>query len=233
MKILSLLTLSIFSFWFADDVYIYQVDCTEGAQWIEGKKVCSAHENDIYISMQSDIAHKDYTVFKLSIQNVSNDTVDVNPATMYVVRTYMNGKVDSVSVLNPMAEIEKSNKQIADSEQELEAISKSRNTQNTVVSIYQTLPPIRIGKGKPISTNGTQVSNTIYQEKMEVLTNKLTDAKREKVYWETNALLASSIASMSFVDKKVYVSMNHCVKATFHLHAGNNAFEFPITYVKL
>lgn len=200
---------------------------------MDGKKVCGAHQNDIYISMQSDVNYADYTVFKLSIQNVSNDSVEVNPATMYVVREFENGHKDSVFVVNPSAKIEKANQEISSSEEEIKNINKTRNTENTVVSIYRAVPALRIGNSKPINTNGTQVSNMVYQEKINSLNNKLNQASQEKLYWETNALLASTLHPLNFLDKKVYMQMNHCTKATFHLKAGTNKFLIPIVYTKL
>lgn len=232
MKALLLLILSFFSFTFSEDVYIYQVDCAN-AQWLNGKKVCGAHQNDIYISIQSDLNYENYAVFKLSIQNVSNDSVEVNPAAMYVVRAFGNGHIDSVFVLNPSAKIEKANQVISASEEEIKNINKTRNTENAVISVVSVLPAIRLGNSKPINTSGTQISNTVYQEKINTLTNKLNQARQEKTYWETNALLATTIHPLNFVDEKIYMQMNHCTKATLHLRVGSNDFVVPIVYTKL
>lgn len=232
MKILVYLVVSICTFTFSEDVYVYQMDCEGEDQWVDGKKACNMHQNDIYVSMQSETDYEGYTVFKLKIQNISTDTVHVNPETMYAVRYFDGGKTDSVFIVNPVVKIEKAKKEIAESEDELDVIRKTQNTENTVVSIYRVLPSVQIGKKKSSDIGGTQVSNTIYQEKIKSLNNKLNQAQKDKLYWETNALLASTIYPLNYVDKNVLMSMNHCTRAVFHVQVGNNAFTFPIVYRK-
>ncbi len=232
MKLIIFCLLTGLGFGISEDVYIYQVAC-ENAQWMQGKKVCSIYKEDVFLSVQSETDYQQYTVFRLKVQNISKDTVDVNPAEMILVRTYEGGKTDSVEVLNPEAEIEKKNREISYCEEEIKTLNKTRNTQNEVVSVYNTLPTIKIGKKSPVSSSGSQVSNAVYQEKIKTLTNRLVEAKQDKQYWESEALLATSIFPLNFIDKKVYMSMNHCKSAVLKVMADERVFEFPIIYEKL
>ena len=232
MKLIIFCLLTCLGFGISEDVYIYQVAC-ENAQWMQGKKICSQYKEDVFISIQSETDYQEYTVFRLKVQNIAKDTVNVNPAEMTLVRTYESGKTDSVEVLNPEAEIEKKNREIAYCEEEIKTLNKTRNTQNEVVSVYNTLPAIKIGKKSPVSSSGSQVSNAVYQEKIKTLTNRLVEAKQDKQYWESEALLATSIYPLNFIDKKVYMSMNHCKSAVLKVMADERVFEFPIIYEKL
>lgn len=232
MKILIYAAFSILICAFSQDVYVYQVNCEGEDQWVDGKKTCSVHQNDIYISIQSESDYKEYTVFNLRIQNISNDTVNVNPKSMYVVRNFDGGVVDSIFIVNPSVKIEEAKKEITESEEELETIIKTQNTEKTIVSIYRVLPSIQIGNKNSSSIDGTQVSNTIYQEKIKSLNNKLAQAKKDQQFWEDNALLASTIYPLNYLDNNVYMSMNHCTNAQLHIGLGNSEFIFPIVYRK-
>lgn len=232
MKLILFSLLTCLGLGISDDVYIYQVAC-EDAQWVQGKKICSIYKEDVFLSIQSETDYQQYTVFRLKAQNIASDTVDVNPAEMILFRTYEDGKGDSVNVLNPEAEIEKKNREIAYCEEEIKTLNKTRNTQNEVVSVYNTLPAIKIGKKSPVSSSGSQVSNAIYQEKIKTLTNRMIEAKQDKQYWESEALLATSVYPLNFIDNKIYMSMNHCKSAVLKVVAGERVFEFPIIYEKL
>lgn len=189
------------------------------------------HQDDIYVSIQSESDYETYTVFNLRIQNISNDTLNIDPEVMYVVRSFDGGKVDSIFIVNPFVKIEQAKKEITESEEALKTIRKTQNTENTIVSIYKVLPSVQIGK-KFIKHRRYTTKEYHISGKNKSLNNKLNQAQKDKIHWETNALQASIISSMNYLDKNVYMVMNGCTKAVFHLHAGTNEFTFPIVYRK-
>lgn len=225
MKVISSLFLCIYFFAFDKYTPHYEVECGEKAQWLNGKKSCSIYDGTIFISANNESNHKQFTVFKLKIQNIGNDTVAINPKNCYISRVYTNGSTDSVSICNPELYIEKANADIAHAEKEINNLVKGRNTENAVINIARSTP-----WGSKANT-GSQSGSAVYNEKLKSEQNNLLDAKAEKAFWETQALRANTIYPMSYIEGDIFFETNNCMKLILHVNVHHKQYDFLINQV--
>jgi len=217
----------LYSSYFLSDVYQYQVECGESAQWVNGKKLCSMFSNTAFLSLHNEPDYNQYTVFGLKVQNIATDTIQANPADMYVTRVYSNGNTDSVAVLNPEILIQQADKEITQSQKEITHITGAENTENAAVNIVRSIPG-----AYSINTN-TSMSNIVYQEKLNALQKKMQNATNQKAYWEAVAFRANTIYPMNYVENNIYFETNHCMKAILHVKLNTGTFDFLIIQEKL
>jgi hypothetical protein len=225
MKILSTLLLYIYLSAFDKQLTHYEVECGASAQWLNGKKSCSIYDESMFLTTYDEANFKKFTVFKVKLQNIGTDTIQVLPKDMYITRVYANGSMDSVSVCNPELYIQKADADIARCEKDINSIIKANNTENAAVNIVRSVP-----WGNKINTN-TGPSNTIYAEKLRSAQNALLDAKAEKAMWESQALRANTIQPMSFIEGDIYFEANNSIKMILHIKLNNKNFDFLINQV--
>ena len=225
MKIISVLSLCMYLFAFDNPATHYEVECGEMAQWLNGKKSCSIYDESVFLTSHDEPNSNQFTVFKIKLQNIGKDTIQINPKNIYITRVYANGNLDSTSICNPELFIEKANATIAESEKEINTIVKTRNTQNTAVNITKNIP-----WGNKINTN-TQASNTIYAEKLKSAQNSLLDAKAEKYFWESQSLRANTIYPLNYIEGNVFFEANDCIKIILHVKLNNKNFDFLLSKV--
>jgi|GEM_PF-3355384 hypothetical protein len=217
----------LYSSCFLADVYQYQVECGESAQWVNGKKMCSVFSNTVFLSLHNEPNYNQYAVFELKVQNIATDTIQANPADMYVTRVYSNGSTDSVSILNPEMLIQQANKEIILCQKEITHITGAENTENAAVNIVRSIPG-----AYNVNTN-TSISNMIYQDKLNAAQKKLQNASDQKAFWESQAFRANTIYPMSYVENDIYFETNNCMKAILHVKLNTGTFDFLIVQEKL
>ena len=225
MKILSTLLLCINLFAFDKKTAHYEVECGASAQWLNGKKSCSIYDESLFLTTYDEADFNKFTVFKVKLQNIGADTIQVLPQDMYITRVYANGSMDSLSICNPETHIEKANADIVHYEKEINSIIKTNNTENAAVNIVRSVP-----WGSKINTN-TSPSNTIYAEKLRSAQNHLLDAKAEKAVWESQSLRANTIQPMSFIEGNIFFEANNSIKIILHIKLNNKNFDFLINQV--
>lgn len=224
MKVISFLWLCIYFLAFDKYPAHYEVECGEKAQWLNGKKSCSIYDDPVFLTTQDEPNYNQFTVFKLKIQNIGNDTMNINPKNCYISRVYASGTMDSVGICDPEIYIAKADATIAQSEKEINTIIKSRNTENAAVNIVKITP-----WGNKIT--GTQTSSAIYAEKLKSAQNNLLDAKAQKAFWESEALRANTIYPLSYVEDNIFFETKDCIKVILHIKLNHKQYEFLINQV--
>ncbi len=199
----------------------YRVECGQSAQWVDGVALCNVYDNDVFLTLSDAPNYKEYTSFRLKMQNIGSDTLLLSPQKISLIR-YFENRIDTIPIVDPEVCIRASNEAIFQSEKDIEIIEKSKNTQNSVVSIVKIIP----GANK-INTNSSN-SNVIYQEKLASAKRKLNVAQNDKKYWETNSLRTNTIAPLSFVDNKIYFKPEGCLKALVHIETTIRSYDFLI-----
>lgn len=217
----------LYSLFFNADVYKYEVECGATGQWVNGKKLCSVFNNSVFLSLSSETPYKSYTVFQLKTQNIGSDTLVLNPADIYVIRVYTDGRIDSVQIVNPEVLIQQAKTKITYSENEITHIIKAQNTQNATIDIVRSIP-----KANKVSTN-TSISDAVYQQKLHAAQVQLQEATDSKYFWETQALRANTIYPLNYVENKVYFETNNCMKAIIHVKLNGSFYEFLILQEKM
>ncbi|WP_018341929.1 hypothetical protein [Cytophaga aurantiaca] len=225
MKVISILFLYLYLGLLGKYATHYEVECGEKALWLNGKKSCSIYDDPVFLSIYDEANHDGFTVFRLKIQNIGNDTITINPKDCSISRVYANGNMDSVAICNPEIHIAKADAEIARSEKEINTLVKSRNTGNTAVSIAKVTP-----WANKINTT-TQTSTTIYNEKLKSEQNNLLDAKAQKAFWESQALRANTIYPLSYVEGNIFFETKECIKVILHIKLNGKQYAFLINQV--
>jgi hypothetical protein len=224
MKVISILLLCALSV-FEKPISHYEVECGASTQWLNGKKSCSIYDESAFLTANDEPDVDPFTVFKLKLQNIGKDTIQVLPKNMYITRVYENGSLDSISICNPEIYIEKANVNIAHYEREINSIIKAENTENAAVNIARSGP-----WSNRINTN-TQSSNVVYAEKLRSAQNSLLDAKAQKQTWELQALRANTVYPLNYIEGNIFFEANNCIKIILHVKLNDKNYNFLINRV--
>ena len=225
MKVLLSFLLCTYLFAYDKHRIHYEVECGASAQWLNGKKSCSIYDESVFLTANDEADFNKFTVFKVKLQNIGKDTLQLLPKNMYITRVYANGSLDSVPICNPEVYIEKCNAEIVQYEKEINSIIKTNNTENAAVNIIRNVP-----WANKVNTN-TQASKAIYTEKLKSAQNGLLDAKAQKLLWETQALRANTIQPLNFIEGNIFFEANNCMKIILHIKLNDKNFDFLINQV--